>query len=151
MSSDKKIEYRISWLYGGLILALAIIYDLWELLVDFLGTALVIVFGFGLLFWILNFLTGIIAMLVFWLLFATKGIFLGKTPKRFLLTSITFIVEQIPGLDTALIATFGWTLGALLIILIERSEDRGGALSKITSLKNPKKGLKESIPAVGKS
>ena len=151
MSSDKKIEYRISWLYGGLILALAIIYDLWELLVDFLGTALIVVFGFGLLFWILNFLTGIIAMLVFWLLFATKGIFLGKTPKRFLITSITFIAESIPVLDTAILTTFGWTIGALLIILIERSEDKGGALSKITSLKNPKKGLRGSAPSVGKS
>lgn len=144
----KDVQYRIGWVYGSAILGGFFIYDIWELVIDAIGTASSVV-GVGVLLWALNWVTWVGAIFVFWLVFAIQGVFLFKSPKKIVVTSTVWIVELIPGLDTAIITAFGWTIGVLIIILIARSEDKGGALAKVTSLKNPKRAGKQ-VSNVGK-
>lgn len=126
MSAEKqKVEYRISKTYGFFLVALTFIYDMWELIVDALGTALVGVFGAGLIFWSLNLVTGAATVVLLWLIFKIKGVSLSKSPKRLVVSSVTFIGEQMPTLDTTMIMALGWTIGTAILVLMSRAEDRG--------------------------
>lgn len=68
---------------------------------------------------------------VFWLWFKLLGISYISNPKRLVTQSAQFIIEIIPGLDAIPILAFAWTIGTIITIIITRSEDKGGIISKI--------------------
>ncbi len=134
-SPKKEVSYRISWTTAFLMISLTIVFDLTEIIIDWLGN-LTAAFGLGLLFWGLN-IGGVIFMgLTFFVWFKIKNIPIFTSPKRIATSAITFIGEMIPVINNLP----GWTIGIIVIIIISRSEDRGGIIGKATSITKNLKG-----------
>jgi len=117
--------------------AVALCYDIFEIALDGLGTALLALAGVGIVFYIVGVFATAFISLTFWLWFRLQGVPVFGSPKKVAMSSATFLLESIPGLDSALIiTTFGWTIGVITLIVMTRSEDKGGTLGKTLSAKN---------------
>ena len=106
--ADKpKVAYRISMITGVLMVAVAVIYDLAQGLLTFLGI------GF-----LVNWIITLWANLTFWLWFTLHGISFWNG-KRFGVAGISNVIEWIPGLSLLPACS----AGVLLIWLNTRAED----------------------------
>lgn len=143
MAKGEKVNYRITIPTAIFMMSLAISYDIWELVLDWLGNLLVGVFGIGLIFYIVNLCGSFFIALVFWFWFTIKGVLIFESPKKFLTSTIAGIGEQIPVLDS--IGFFGWSVGVFLLIVISRSEDSDGIVGQATKSINPKKSVGKNI------
>ncbi|MCI5108676.1 MAG: hypothetical protein MRY49_02410 [Candidatus Pacebacteria bacterium] len=147
MARKDEVKYRITKVTGVVMIATAFVYDLWELVLDWLGNLLVAVFGAGLFFYAINLCGSIFIAFLFWTWFNIKGVPIFESPKKFLTSTIAGIGEQIPILDS--IGFFGWTVGVILLVAISRSEDRGGIVGELGKSINPKKSVGKKLAKKG--
>lgn len=108
MEEDKP-DYRISWIEGGFMIGVALVYDLIQIGLE------VIMLGFG---WTVNWVINIYAMLTFWFWFKLKGVSFVN-PKRALFGSASIVIKFIPWLD----ALPTWTALTVTTIVSARTED----------------------------
>jgi hypothetical protein len=113
-SKKEKIR-RISNVTGGLMFSVALLYDLIEFILDWLGIGLVI-----------NPLIAIFAGLHFWLWFRLHDVSFMDSPKRLATKWITDIIEVIPGLDALILGSLAHTIGVLILLILVFVEDKTG-------------------------
>lgn len=104
---------------GALMIITAACIDIFEALLDLL------VIG--------EFLSPIISIcadLVFWIWFKILGVSFTKNPKNFAVMGMQALVGLMPGVD----ALPELTLGVLTIVILTRSEDKGGLLAKTAGI-----------------
>ena len=102
-------KYRISWIIGGIMIAVGFIYDATQGVIEFS------LFGFG---FTVNWIITIWAWLTFYTWFKIYGVsFLN--PRRGAVLNTSFLLEIFPFL--AVIPS--WTLAVLLLVLSVRAED----------------------------
>lgn len=116
MQEEKK--ERISLVMGGLLIITAFCIDLFETLLEWLGIGL-----FG-----LSSLLSVCAATIFWIWFKMLDVGFVVSPKKFVTMAATSVLEIMPGLDA--IGGFIWTIGIATLVVITRSEDRGGIIGK---------------------
>jgi len=114
---EEKIERIKIWMGAALIIT-AISIDLFEMLLEWLGIG---IFG-------LSTLLSVCATIIFWVWFKILGVSFGASPKKFATMMATSILEIIPGLDS--LGGFIWTIGIIALVIITRSEDKGGLIGK---------------------
>ena len=114
-------SHRISKIMGAMLIITAFCVDAFEMLLEWLGIGML-----G-----LSTLLSICATVVFWIWLKILGVSFVASPKKFATMGITSFLEIIPGLD----ALFGfvWTVGIIALVLITRSEDKGGLLGQAAS------------------
>lgn len=114
-------RYRISKIMGAMIVITAFSIDAFEMLLEWLGIGIL-----G-----LSSLISVCATTGFGIWFAILGVGF-MSPKKFFTSFATVIAEVIPGLDA--LGGFFWTLGAVAIVIMTRSEDKGGLLGQAANV-----------------
>ncbi len=105
------------------IIIVALCIDLFEMLLTWLGIGVVI--------------TPIIVpcvTLIFWIWYKLLDVPFVSNPKNFANLAITSLFELIPGLDALPLVSFGWTIGAIILVFTVRAEDSGGKLGQISKI-----------------
>ncbi len=103
----------------------ALCIDLFEMLLTWLGIGV--------------FITPVVVpciTLIFWIWYKILDIPFVSNPKNFANLAITSLFELIPGLDAIPLISFGWTIGAIIMVIMVRAEDKGGMLGTISSTAN---------------
>jgi hypothetical protein len=116
---EKKL--RISKIMGALLVIFAISIDLIEMLLEWLGIGILGI----------STLLSVGTAVIFWIWFKMLGVSFATSPKRFATMALTSVAEIIPGLDA--IGGFLWTIGIILLVVMTRSEDKGGVLGKVAN------------------
>ncbi|MBN2094082.1 MAG: hypothetical protein JW740_01800 [Candidatus Zambryskibacteria bacterium] len=116
---DEKKPERIKIWMAACLIIVAFCIDLTEFVLEWLGIG---IFG-------LSTLISVCATFIFaiWLKILSVGFF--NSPKRLATSTLTPILEMVPALDA--LGGFIWTLGMVLMVLMTRSEDKGGHLAQI--------------------
>lgn len=122
---EEKRERIKVWMAAALII-FAVCVDLAELVVTWLG--LVVVGG------ILSSIISLVAGFIFWIWFLILGVPAFSNPKQFVVRLATFVGELIPFFDAIPVASFLWTIGTIITVMMIRSEDKNGLISKATNL-----------------
>lgn len=119
MPEGEKRERIKIWM-AACIVTLALFIDVIELVTTWLGIGI-----------ITSFVIVPPVTLIFWIWYKLLDIpFLGS-PKKFATLAITCLVELIPALDAIPILSFGWTIGAIILIILVRLEDKGGVVGQL--------------------
>lgn len=116
---EEKRERIKIWM-AACIVAVALFIDLIELVTTWLGIGV-----------ITSFVIVPPVTLIFWIWYKLLDIPFIASPKKFATLAITCLVEIIPALDAIPILSFGWTIGAIILIILVRSEDRGGIVGQL--------------------
>lgn len=122
---EEKPERIKMWMAVCLFL-FAVFIDLAELLITWLGLVAV---G-GLLSTIVSSTGGFI----FWIWYLILRVPAMSNPKQFIVRLSTFAIEIIPFLDAIPFISWAWTIGTIVTIVMTRSEDKGGIISKATGV-----------------
>mgnify|MGYP001612238810 FL=1 len=117
---------RIKLWMGAALIIFALCVDLAELFITWVG---VVAIG-----GIISTLVSAIAGFLFWLWFLLLGAPALSNPKHFAVRAITFVGELIPFFDAIPLASFLWTAGTIITVIMIRSEDKGGMMGKVVSL-----------------
>lgn len=112
---------RIQLWMAGCIVAVAFTIDLVEMLLEWLGIGLVMTFAIA-----------PAVTFLFWLWYKLLSVPFVASPKKFATLAITCLVEIIPGLDALVITSFGWTIGAIIMVVMVRLEDKGGIIGTLS-------------------
>lgn len=121
---EKKERIKV-WMAAALII-FAVCVDLAELAVTWLG--LVVIGG------VLSSVISVLAGFVFWIWFLLLGVPVLSSPKHFAVRSVTFVGEIMPFFDAIPLVSFLWTIGTITTVLMIRSEDKGGIISKAANI-----------------
>lgn len=119
---EEKRERIKTWV-AACIVIVALCIDLFEMLLTWLGI------GF--------FITPVIVpcvTLIFWIWYKILDVPFVSSPKNFANLTITSLFELIPGLDAIPLISFGWTVGAIIMVIMVRAEDKGGILGEISNM-----------------
>lgn len=122
---EEKPERIKMWMAVCLVL-FAIATDLTEFIITWLGLVKI---G-GLLSTIVSAVAGFI-LWIWWLILGVPAI---SNPKQFIVRFSTFVIEIIPFLDAIPFISWAWTIGTIVTIVMTRSEDKGGIISKATGV-----------------
>lgn len=120
----QEVKYRIKWWMGGALIIFAVCVDLAELAITWIGV--VAVGG------ILSTIISTVAGFIFWVWYLILGVPAFGNPKQFAVRMITVAGEIIPFFDAIPILSWLWTVGTIITVIMTRSEDEGGTLSKIS-------------------
>lgn len=96
----------------------------WALIISAICVDAIELLGGYLSFEIIAIVVGFLASFVFWVWFLILGVPYSSNTKRFMMTIITNLGENIPFLD-AIPYYFLWTLGMIIIVGMVKMEDRG--------------------------
>lgn len=121
---EEKRERIKDWMAVALV-TFAFCVDLSEFVITWLG--------FVKIGGILTMVVSAIAQFIFWLWYLLLGVPAISNPKQFATRLGTFLVEIIPFFDALPLLSWGWTFGTIATIIITRSEDKGGIISKAAS------------------
>lgn len=121
---QKEGTERIKTWMAVCLIIFAISVDLTEFLTTWLG---LVQLG-GLLSTIISSVAGFI----FWIWYLILGVPAISNPKQFVVRFSTFIIEIIPFIDAIPFISWAWTIGTIVTIIMTRSEDKGGIISKAT-------------------
>lgn len=119
---EEKRERIKTWM-AACIVIVALCIDLFEMLLTWLGIGV--------------FITPVIVpcvTLIFWIWYKFLDIPFVSSPKNFANLTITSLFELIPGLDAIPLISFGWTVGAIIMVIMVRAEDKGGILGEISNM-----------------
>lgn len=83
---------------------------------------------------IVSSVVSVVAGFVFWLWFLMLGVPAVSNVKQFAVRGVTFALEIFPFLDAIPLLSWAWTMGTIATIIITRSEDKGGIISKATGV-----------------
>lgn len=122
---EEKRERIKVWM-GVALVVFALCVDVAELVITWVG--LVAIGG------IISSLISLVAGFIFWVWFLLLGVPAFSSPKQFAVRFITFVGEIIPFFDAIPLASFLWTAGTIVAVLMVRSEDKGGTLGKAANL-----------------
>jgi hypothetical protein len=119
---QQEINYRIKWWMGGLMIMTAAVIDLIQFLLTFVAIGLVMapVITVG-------------SVMLFWLWSKLLGISFFSNPKQLATFAAESLGELIPAVDALPL----WTLGTIAIVIISRSEDKGGLIGKASNIASP--------------
>jgi hypothetical protein len=116
---DPESRQRIKWWMATCLISVALLIDAIQALLTFMviGAVLSPIISVG-------------AAFLFWLWYQILGVSYIKNPKRLTTFGVQSLIEIIPAIDIfpAL------TLGNIITVLITRSEDKGGIISKVASV-----------------
>jgi hypothetical protein len=118
MNQDGERRQRIKTWMGAAMIIVALVVDVSELGLEWLGIGVVA-----------NVVTTPVFAFIFWLWFLMLGIPFMASPKRFFTFFAECMFELIPGLDA--VGGFFWTAGTILLIIFVRAEDSGGVIGDI--------------------
>lgn len=105
---------------GAALVIVAFSIDCFEMLLEWLGIG---IFG-------LSSLLSVCASVLFWIWFKMLNVPFIASPKKFFTMASTSLLEIIPGLDA--VGGFLWTAGTIILVIMVRLEDRGGAVGKLS-------------------
>lgn len=111
---------RIKVWMGACIIAVAFFLDLFEMVTTWLGIGIV-----------MSIIIAPCATLMFWIWYKILGVPFLASPKKFATLAITSFVEIIPAFDAIPILSWGWTIGAIILVVMVRAEDSGGILGTL--------------------
>ncbi len=117
-----EVNYRISTWMAVFLVSFAVLVDLAELFITWIGA--VVVGG------IISTVISTIAGFVFFVWYLLLGVPAFGNPKQLTVRMITFVGEIMPFFDAIPILSWLWTIGTILTIIISRSEDKGGVLGQ---------------------
>lgn len=113
---------RISKIMAAILIIAAFSIDCFEMILEWLGIG---VFG-------LSSLLSICASLAFFIWFKILGVSFTVSPKKFATMAVTSLLEIAPGLDA--LGGFVWTIGIIILVVITRSEDKGGVIGDLAGM-----------------
>lgn len=116
---EEKRERIKIWM-GACIILVALFIDLFETLTTWLGIGIVF-----------SPIISVCATVLFWIWYKILYVPFIASPKKFATLAITSFVEIIPGLDAIPLLSFGWTIGAIIMVIMVRAEDSGGMLGTL--------------------
>lgn len=116
----EEVKYRIKWWVGGAMITLAVVADIAELIITWIGA---IKIG-GIISMILSIVLGFVFQ-VWLLILGVPGI---GSPKQFFTKISVWIAEIVPFIDAIPLLSWGWTIGAIAIVVMVRAEDKNVAL-----------------------
>lgn len=106
---------------GACIVAVALFIDLFESVTTWLGIGIV-----------MSLVIAPCATLMFWIWYKILGVPFLASPKKFATIAVTSLVEIIPALDAIPLLSFGWTIGAIILVVMVRAEDKGGVIGNLS-------------------
>lgn len=105
---------------GACIISVALFLDLFEMVTTWLGIGIV-----------MGVVIAPCATLGFWIWYKFLDVPFIASPKKFATLAITSFIEIIPAFDAIPLASFGWTIGAIILVTMVRAEDKGGILGNL--------------------
>ncbi len=115
---EEKKDHIKTWI-GLSMIIFAFCVDLIEMFLEWLGIG---VLGF-------SSLLSIYTSVTFYIWFKLHEVNFMGSPKKLGTSLVTSILEIVTGLDA--IGGFIWTIGTILMVIIVKAEDKGGALGKV--------------------
>ena len=111
---------RIKIWMGACIVIVAFFIDLIEMVTTWLGIGIV-----------MGVVIAPCATLMFWIWYKILDVPFLASPKKFATLAITSFVEIIPALDAIPILSWGWTIGAIILVAMVRAEDKDGIIGTL--------------------
>ncbi len=108
---------------GACIVIVALFIDLFEMVTTWLGIGIV-----------MSVIIAPCATLMFWIWYKILDVPFLASPKKFATLAITSFVEIIPALDAIPILSWGWTIGAIILVVMVRAEDKGGIIGQVANI-----------------